>query len=94
MFPLVVHTLDLVVSAVGIMSIGAKAKPPKGGGEAEDPYAVMKRGYAISAALSAVAFCGACRLLLHTPAAPRWAALMASPGCLAAATPDPALLAH
>ncbi|EFN56974.1 hypothetical protein CHLNCDRAFT_143568 [Chlorella variabilis] len=70
MFPLVVHTLDLVVSAVGIMSIGAKAKPPKGGGEAEDPYAVMKRGYAISAALSAVAFCGACRLLLHTPAAP------------------------
>lgn len=38
-FPLVVHTLDLVVSAVGIMSVRSKAPPGAG---TEDPYSVMK----------------------------------------------------
>ena len=36
MFPLVVHSLDLVVSAVGIMSVGSVGR------QREDPYAVMK----------------------------------------------------
>lgn len=39
-FPLVVHTLDLVVSAAGIMSISAK--PPPSAPPTEDPYAIMK----------------------------------------------------
>ena len=40
-FPLVVHTLDLVVSAAGIMSIGSKPSP-KPGKAMEDPYDVIK----------------------------------------------------
>ena len=41
MFPLVIHSLDLVVSAAGIMSIGSKstATPLQ---PVEDPYAVIK----------------------------------------------------
>ena len=43
MFPLVVHTMDLVVSAVGILSVGSKssAKPNQA---IEDPYDVIKVG--------------------------------------------------
>lgn len=43
LFPLVVHTLDLVVSAIGILSISSK--PPAAGAAAEDPYSgVGRRG--------------------------------------------------
>lgn len=38
-----VHTLDLVVSAAGIMSIGSKSNP-KPGQAVEDPYDVIKVG--------------------------------------------------
>ncbi len=43
MFPLVVHTMDLVVSAAGILSVGSKssAKPNQA---IEDPYDVIKVG--------------------------------------------------
>ena len=40
-FPLVVHTMDLVVSAIGIMSIGSKSGQ-KPGQPMEDPYDVIK----------------------------------------------------
>ena len=40
-FPLVVHTLDLVVSAAGIMSIGSRSSP-RHGQAVEDPYDVIK----------------------------------------------------
>lgn len=68
MFPLVVHSLDLVVSAVGIMSVSSK--PPPGAPPNEDPYAVMKGGYGVSIGLSAVGFLGACRFMLAVPHAP------------------------
>ena len=43
MFPLVVHTMDLVVSAAGTLSVGAKSsvKPSQA---IEDPYDVIKVG--------------------------------------------------
>eukprot|EP00959_Pyramimonas_sp_CCMP1952_P216770 4533319-Pyramimonas_sp.AAC.1 len=42
MFPLVVHTLDLVVSAAGILSVGGTT--PSGAKQSvEDPYSVMKQ---------------------------------------------------
>lgn len=41
MFPLVVHSMDLVVSAIGIMSIGDKPSS-KPGQAVEDPYEVLK----------------------------------------------------
>lgn len=67
LFPLVVHTLDLVVSAIGIMSVSAK---PSGG--VEDPYDIMKQGYVVSIGSSVVTFSVACKLMLSAPDAP-WA---------------------
>lgn len=46
MFPLVIHSLDLVVSAIGIMSVGAVA-PPTSSKISEDPYAVIKVCFSI-----------------------------------------------
>merc|ERR1712164_88429 len=60
LFPLVVHTLDLVVSAAGIMSVSLK-----GTGRAEDPYTVMKGGYTVSIGLAVLGFAASCRLMLH-----------------------------
>ncbi|KAK3255526.1 hypothetical protein CYMTET_35294, partial [Cymbomonas tetramitiformis] len=69
MFPLVVHTMDLVVSAVGIMSVKSSASP--GAKQAvEDPYEVMKAGYNISIMLAVVGFGAATYLLLDLPSAP------------------------
>lgn len=41
LFPLVVHTMDLAVSAAGILSIGSKSSP-KPNKALEDPYDVIK----------------------------------------------------
>eukprot|EP00808_Paulinella_micropora_P013549 g31623.t1 len=56
-FPLVIHTLDLVVSALGILSLVPQSKG--------DALAVMKRSYVQSLALALVGFFGVCRVLLH-----------------------------
>lgn len=66
LFPLAIHSMDLVVSAVGIMSISPKA-PSTG---QEDPHAVMKGGYSVAIGLSTISFIAACRLLLYAPSAP------------------------
>ncbi|KAK9905867.1 hypothetical protein WJX75_007849 [Coccomyxa subellipsoidea] len=78
MFPLVVHTMDLVVSAAGILSVGAKssAKPSQA---IEDPYDVIKGGYKVAVLLSIVAFIASCRLLLYSAVAP--AAWLHFAGC-------------
>lgn len=68
LFPLVVHTMDLVVSAVGIMSVAER--PPPGAPLNEDPYTVMKGGYGVAVGLSVVSFITACRFMLTAPHAP------------------------
>lgn len=68
MFPLVVHSLDLVVSAAGIMSVRSTAAP--GPHRVEDPYAVMKQGYAVCISLAIIGFGAATRLMLEVPSAP------------------------
>ncbi|KAK9804629.1 hypothetical protein WJX73_001042 [Symbiochloris irregularis] len=70
MFPLVIHSLDLVVSAAGILSIGQKstATPLQ---PVEDPYAVIKGGYTVAIGLSVVGFGVTCRYLLYSVAAPQ-----------------------
>jgi H(+)-translocating pyrophosphatase len=74
LFPLVVHTLDLVVSAAGIMSVSeisdADGMASSGFTQLEDPYEVLKGGYRKSLALSVVGFVLACRIMLHCPHAP------------------------
>eukprot|EP00457_Paulinella_chromatophora_P001906 gb/GEZN01001908.1/.p1 GENE.gb/GEZN01001908.1/~~gb/GEZN01001908.1/.p1 ORF type:complete len:834 (-),score=63.89 gb/GEZN01001908.1/:117-2618(-) len=56
-FPLVIHALDLVVSAAGIMMLQTSSK--------SDALSVMKRSYVQSLILAQIAFLGVCRLLLH-----------------------------
>ena len=64
MFPLVVHSLDLVVSAVGIMSVKGQAS------KTMSSYDIMKRGYSVSIFLAAIGFVITCRTLLYTETAP------------------------
>jgi len=66
-FPLVVHCMDLVVSAIGILSVRRDAPvqtPP------EDPLEVMKKGYMVSLGLAVVGFGVACYTMLSVAAYP------------------------
>ncbi len=86
LFPLLIHSFDLVVSSVGVMSVKVKEggdvkiddnleaqkrglMADDGGTSAtaadiEDPLAVLKRGYRVALALSAVGVLAASKLLL------------------------------
>ena len=56
LFPLLVHSLDLLVSTIGVFFVGTKKGLPtqKGYGAAEDPLSVLKKGYYVSLALAIV----------------------------------------
>eukprot|EP00239_Pterosperma_sp_CCMP1384_P002465 CAMPEP_0197850278 /NCGR_PEP_ID=MMETSP1438-20131217/14870_1 /TAXON_ID=1461541 /ORGANISM="Pterosperma sp., Strain CCMP1384" /LENGTH=800 /DNA_ID=CAMNT_0043463359 /DNA_START=265 /DNA_END=2667 /DNA_ORIENTATION=+ len=69
MFPLVVHTLDLIVSAAGIMSIKGTASPARNQ-QQEDPYEVLKSGYQVSVGMSVITFGVACHTLLNVESVP------------------------
>lgn len=57
LFPLVVHSFDLVVSSVGILSIrstrDSSAKAP-----IEDPMAILQKGYSVTIVLAVLTFVG------------------------------------
>ena len=67
MFPLVVHVLDLVVSAIGLMSVARDAPTTT---KTEDPLLVMQQGYKVSLGAAIVGFGVACYTMLSTAAAP------------------------
>lgn len=55
MFPLVIHSFDLVVSSIGILSIrGTRKSGIKS--ITEDPMAVLQKGYAITICFAVLAF--------------------------------------
>lgn len=58
MFPLVIHAMDCIVSACGIMSINESST------RREDPYKVLKSGYNVAISLAVVGFGIACRVML------------------------------
>lgn len=58
MFPLVIHAMDCIVSACGIMSISETST------RREDPYKVLKGGYNVAISLAVVGFGVACRVML------------------------------
>ena len=62
LFPLVVMSLGLVASIVGVMVVKTK--------EDADPMDALNRGYYVTAALVSVALLVACRWLLNAPEAP------------------------
>jgi len=68
LFPLMVHALDCIVSAAGIMSV--KAKPAGVKEASEHPYEVLKQGYNVSIALAICCFGVTTRVLLYTETAP------------------------
>ncbi|XP_038713968.1 pyrophosphate-energized membrane proton pump 2 [Tripterygium wilfordii] len=69
LFPLVVHSFDLVVSSIGMLSIrgtrDASVKSPM-----EDPMAVLQKGYTVAIFFAVLAFGVSTRWMLHTEQAP------------------------
>ena len=67
-FPLVVHALDCVVTALGILSVSAS--PPASSAANEDPYETLKGGYHVALGLSMGSFLVAARFMLASATAP------------------------
>ncbi|XP_031389023.1 pyrophosphate-energized membrane proton pump 3 isoform X1 [Punica granatum] len=69
LFPLVVHSFDLVVSSVGVLSIrGTRDSGAKGA--VEDPMAVLQKGYSVTIVLAVITFGASTRWMLYTEQAP------------------------
>ena len=66
-FPLVVHAVDCVVTALGILSVSAS--PPRDSVN-EDPYETLKGGYHVALGLSMASFLFAARFMLASATAP------------------------
>ena len=85
-FPVLVHALDIVVSSLGVLSIGdgTRGSVPNiaflnwlGYGDVAvegtvDPMKILKRGYTFSISMAAIGFLFLARGLLYVPEAP-WA---------------------
>ncbi|CAI0442079.1 unnamed protein product [Linum tenue] len=69
LFPLVVHSFDLVISSIGVLSIrgtrNASVKSPM-----EDPMAILQKGYSITIVLAVLTFGASTRWMLYTEQAP------------------------
>ncbi|KAF8007649.1 hypothetical protein BT93_K1597 [Corymbia citriodora subsp. variegata] len=69
LFPLVVHSFDLVVSSVGILSIrGTRESGLKA--SIEDPMTILQKGYSITIVLAVLTFAASTRWMLYTEQAP------------------------
>ncbi|KAF9675116.1 hypothetical protein SADUNF_Sadunf10G0197900 [Salix dunnii] len=69
LFPLVVHSFDLIISSVGILSIkstrDSSVKSPM-----EDPMAILQKGYSITIFLAVLTFVASTYWMLYTEQAP------------------------
>ena len=73
LFPLVVHSLDLIVSTIAVFFVKTKPGVPhytRDYGEIEDPLDVMKRGYYVSLVLALVGLFFICNKFLYIPSLP------------------------
>ncbi|KAJ4785533.1 K(+)-insensitive pyrophosphate-energized proton pump [Rhynchospora pubera] len=69
LFPLVVHSFDLVVSSAGILSIRG-TRDPGTLGAIEDPMTILQKGYSVAIVLAVLTFGVSTRWLLYTEQAP------------------------
>ncbi|XP_042030862.1 pyrophosphate-energized membrane proton pump 2-like [Salvia splendens] len=69
LFPLVVHSFDLVISSVGIFSI-RNTRGSGAIGVLEDPMAILQNGYSVTILLAVVTFGLSTRWMLYTEQAP------------------------
>ncbi|RZC71933.1 hypothetical protein C5167_035088 [Papaver somniferum] len=67
LFPLVIHSFDLVISSIGILSIRGTRDA---GTLIEDPMAILQRGYSITIVLAVITFGASTRWMLYTEQAP------------------------
>lgn len=73
LFPLVVHSLDLLVSTIGVFFVKTKPGLPQfkhDYGELEDPFDVLTRGYYISLVLAMLGLFYICKTFLFIPSLP------------------------
>ncbi|CAK9310518.1 unnamed protein product [Citrullus colocynthis] len=70
LFPLVVHSFDLVISSIGILSIRRGTRESGVKGPIEDPMTILQRGYSVTIVLAVLTFGVSTRWLLHTEQAP------------------------
>jgi len=73
LFPLLVHTLDLIVSTIGVLFVKTKPGLPSlkpDYGALEDPLDILKRGYYVSLGLALVGLFYICKTFLYVPKAP------------------------
>lgn len=73
LFPLLVHSLDLLVSTIAVFFVQTKkGHPSRDGnyGPLEDPLNVLKRGYYVSLVLALLGLFWICRNFLFIPALP------------------------
>ncbi len=79
-FPVMVHAFDIIVSSMGILSLG-DGRPgsmpdipfltmlgygaDRGSNEIADPMSILKRGYVLSISCAVVVFLVLCRTMLH-----------------------------
>lgn len=70
LFPLVVHSLDLIVSTISVFYVATKPGLPQFNrdyGELEDPLTVLKRGYYVSLVLATIGLFFICNYFLYIP---------------------------
>jgi len=73
LFPLIVHSLDLLVSTVAVFFVYTKPGHPstdRNYGPLEDPLTVLKRGYYVSLALAMFGLFVICRCFLYIETLP------------------------
>jgi len=73
LFPLLVHSLDLIVSTIGIFFVKTKPGLPSlkdKYGEFEDPLDILKRGYYVSLGLALIGLFFICQIFLYVPEYP------------------------
>lgn len=56
LFPLVVHSFDLVISSIGILSIRRGNRESGVKGPIEDPMTILQRGYSVTIVLAVLTF--------------------------------------
>lgn len=69
LFPLVVHSFDLVISSIGILSIRV-TRDPGVISPIEDPMKILQKGYSVTIVLAVITFSVSTRWLLYTEQAP------------------------
>lgn len=73
LFPLIVHSLDLIVSTISVFFVRTKPGVPhytRDYGEIEDPLDVMKKGYYASLILALIGLFYICNRFLYIPSLP------------------------